>query len=175
MSSTMRSLVVLAALLPGLSGCGLITFDVAREIPEQRVQGNLVSMLLEGFVDNPIPMNIDLEQETAARDAGPACGARLTSLTFDITASAQGPGDEDDFDFVDRVVLFVEADGLSRRELARLDPVPQNATSLSLDPSDLDLLPYIERGATIVSEVSGTPPADDVTFKGAYVVEVEAL
>ncbi len=171
----MRRHLFLLLATPLLNGCGLITFDVDRELPEQRIEGNLVTMLLDGWLENPIPMNIDLEQETAARDAGPACGARLTSLTFDITPTAEGVGDDDDFDFVDRVALFVDADGLPRRQLAVLDPVPQNASRIALQPSDLDLLPYVERGATITAEVSGSPPPDDVTFDGAYVVEVEAL
>ena len=51
-----------------LSGCSLISFEVERDIPEQRVRGNLVSMLLDGVLENPIPMDIDLEQETAAQD-----------------------------------------------------------------------------------------------------------
>ncbi len=42
-------------------------------------------------------------------------------------------------------------------------------------PTDLDLLPYVEEGAVITSSASGSPPPDDVTFDGHYVVEVEAL
>lgn len=177
----MRCFTLLFALLaaPLLSGCGVIHFDVERDIPEQEVQGNLATMLLGGLIDNPIPMEIDLEQETAARDAGVACEARLTELTFRITGTAQGAGDEDDFDFVDRITIFVESrrssSTLPRELLAELDPVPEGATTLSVRPTDLDLLPYVEEGAAITASASGSPPPDDVTFDGHYVVEVEAL
>jgi hypothetical protein len=174
---SLSSLLPLAlALLPG---CGLISFDIERDLPEQRVNGSIVSSLLDGLIDNPIPMDIDLEQEIAARDAGAACGATLTSLTFSITPTGVGSGDQDDFDFVEAVTLHVQSSlassSLPKRTLADLDPVPRGATTLSLDPSGVDLLPYIEEGAVITSEARGSSPPDDVTFVGRYVVEVEAL
>jgi hypothetical protein len=180
MTSPWRVLpLALPVALTVLPGCGLISFDIERDLPEQRVNGSIVSMLLDGLIDNPIPMEIDLEQEIAARDAGVACGATLTSLTFSITPSSIGAADQDDFDFVEGITIHVESSrsstSLPRRTLADLDPVPRGATTLALNPSGVDLLPYIEEGAVITSAARGSSPPDDVTFDGRYVVEVEAL
>ena len=175
----MRTLFISIATC-GALGCGALDFDVERPIPEQRVPGSVVSAVLGDFFESPIPIDVDIASETAARDTGPADSIHLTVLELSITDTARPEGDEDDFGFIDRVDVFVEssrADStLPRVKVAELGTVQYGATELSLDTfEDVDLLPYVEEGARMNAEASGTAPPDDVTYDGRVVLTVEVL
>jgi hypothetical protein len=161
----------------GLSGCGIGDFDVERGISEQRVPGNALSALLETFFDMPIPMNVNLEEETAARDSGPAQSAHLTRLDFRVTASAMSTPDKDDFSFLRSVTVFIEStragSTLPRQKIAEAEDI-QASVALSFRTFDrVDVLPYTEEGARFVSEAQASAPPDDVTFDGSFTVSVE--
>lgn len=163
------------AALPACAGVG--DFDVERAIAEQRVQGSPIPGLLDGLFAVPIPMDVDIESETAARDAGLAQAARLKVLVLQITDSAEGAGDSDDFGFLDSVDVFIE----STREGSRL-PRALIAQARDIAPSprldfdvirSLDVLPYAEEGSRFTSEVEGRVPPDDVSFAGRFTLRVE--
>ncbi len=63
MSRAGRALVNLFSLSVVL-GCSIGDFDVDRRIDEQRVPGNALSGLLDSFFNVPVPMNLDLNEET---------------------------------------------------------------------------------------------------------------
>jgi hypothetical protein len=171
-------LVVLTLTGSLLSGCiNVGDFDVDRTIAEQRVRGNALAGLLDTLFAVPIPMDVDIASETAARDAGPAQSARLTELVLDITAAAEGPSDQDDFGFLDSVQVFVESTKadttLPRTRIAQaLEIAPSRRLSFEV-VSSVDVLPYAEEGSRFVSEVEGTVPPDDVAFAGSFRLRVE--
>lgn len=175
---TVASLLLVA--LPFMSGCGVLDFEIQRDIPEQRIEGNIVSQLLDGIFENPIRMNVDIQQETEARDTGPAQSAAMRSIVLRITDTAAQGNDSDDFDFLESVTLYIESskDGstLPREKLAELSTVPTDATTLDIPTfEEVDLLPYANEGAIITSEATGSAPPDDVTFDGSYVIFVDVL
>jgi hypothetical protein len=159
----------LAALLVGavgLTGCGLASFDVSQDIPPQTIPGSPVGALLPDTLFS-IPLNIDLKSTTAGHGTGPATSVKLSSITLTITSPSGGT-----FAFVDSISFTISARGAPDEEFARLQPVPAT-TTITIPPiRDVDLLDYINSGATITATVSGRAPAADTTFDGKVVVTV---
>jgi hypothetical protein len=154
-----------------LGGCSLISFDVSSEIPPQTVPGSPLGSLLPASLF-AVPVNVNIQSETAARGTGPASSATLSSLTLTITSPAGAT-----FEFLDTITIFVSASAdpnLPEKEIGRLDPVPGTA-SISIPPTGgVNLLPYINAGASITAKASGHMPAQDVTFTGVVVIRVQA-
>lgn len=176
MSRAKRGLFSLFS-LGAVLGCGIDDFDVDRDMGEQRVPGNALSGLLDTLFNAPVPMNINVQQETSARDSGPAQSAHLTRLELRITNTAMVAPDTDDFSFLQSATVYVEStkagSSLPRQKIAEARDI--KATSkLGFHTFDrVDVLPYSEEGARFVSEVNGHVPADDVTFGGGFTVTVE--
>ena len=153
-----------------VAGCGIASFDVTQELPEQTIAGspNPLAQLFPSLF--ALSLVIDLREETAAHDTGPAQSAYLSSLTLDITPHAMPSGS---FDFLDSVHVSVSAPGLPTVEIASVDPVPRGATTLSFTVvANVNLLPYINAGATITSSASGRQPMMDVRFDGVVVITI---
>jgi hypothetical protein len=168
---------LLLLLLSALPSCGIGDFDIERSIDEQSVPGNALSGLLDTFFNAPIPMNVNIREQTSARDSGPAKSAHLTRLEFQITKTAMTAPDTDDFSFLDSVTVYIEStkagSSLPRAKIAQALDVKAES-KLSFDTVEtVDVLPYSEEGARFVSEASGHAPPDDVTFNGRLTVTVE--
>jgi hypothetical protein len=177
--SRVGSGLVSLSCLGALLGCSIGDFDVDRHIDEQRVPGNALSGLLDTFLNAPVPMNVNVREETSAHDSGPASSAHLTRLEFRITKTAMAAPDTDDFSFLQSATVYVEStkagSSLARQKIAE-------ALDLDLEPSSklrfrtfdaVDVLPYSEEGARFVSEASGHAPSDDVSFDGGFTITVE--
>jgi hypothetical protein len=174
--STLLALAVGWMVLPG---CGIGDFDVDRSISEQRVPGNALSGLLETFFNMPIPMNVNIKEETSARDSGPARAAHLSRLDFRITPSAMVAPDTDDFSFLDSATVYIESTKagtrLQRKKIAEALDVKASAVLHFRTFAGVDVLPYTEEGARFVSEAEATAPPDDVSFDGGFTVTIELL
>lgn len=161
-------ILVMAAALS--VGCGAVRFDVEEPVPEQRVPGSVLGGVLSSFIASPFRLDVDLQSETEKRGTGPATSAVLKRIALQITPHASPSGN---FDFLSELHLQVEGPGLMKKEIANLAPVPMGQTTLELKlVPDVDLLPYINAGATISGQAKGTQPARDITFDGTVVVEV---
>ena len=159
------------------AGCGAIRFDISQAVPEQRVMGNVLGALLGSFLPSPFALTVNLEQETKARGTGPAQSAGLKALSFRVTNIANPPRSTDNFDFVDRIEIFIESSKsgstLTKQKIADLLMVPRGATTLNLQCyPNVDLVPYINEGSRISSTASGRTPAQDVTFDGLITIEI---
>ena len=152
------------------SSCGAVSFDVEQDLQKQTIQGNpLGGVLSSALLPNPYALNIDIKAEVAKRGTGPATKAFLKSLVFDIAAETP----DATFDFITETRLFVEGPGLQKVEIAHKVPVPKGLKKLEFDiVPEVDLLPYINAGATISATAVGTQPVRDTTFTGRVVVEV---
>jgi hypothetical protein len=167
-----------------LAGCifdtgRLGSFTLGYAIAEQTIEGSPLGGLLGGFGDVPIPLDIDLAAETAARDTGPAQHVYLQSLTLSITPTSEPAGDTDDFDFLDTIDIYAEStmsgSSLQRVRVATLDPVPEGARTITLQPEGVDLIEYVREGALLTASATGTQPSDDVSIDGSIVVRVDVL
>jgi hypothetical protein len=168
-----KALVLAVAALA--SGCGAISFDVSQSVPEQQVPGSPLGGLLPSFLPQPFPITIDIKQETAKRSTGPASSANLKQVEFEMTPHGQSSST---FDFVDEIHIFVapsssSGSSLPMVEIANLKPVPKGQTKIDLAiVPGIDLLPYINAGASISATASGHQPAQTVTYDGTVVVTV---
>lgn len=166
-----------AALLVAPLGCGALRFDISQAIAEQKIMGSVLGQLLGSFIPTPFPLTINLEQETKARGTGPAQSAGLKALSFRLTNIPNPPRSSDNFDFVDRIEIFIESaksgSALTKQKIADLLTVPRGVQTLNLQCyPNVDLVPYINEGSRISSTASGKAPAQDVTFDGLITVEV---
>lgn len=150
--------------------CGAVQFDVEQDLAPQTIQGNsLGGVLATALLANPYTLNIDIKAEVAKRGTGPATRAFLKSLVFDISTTTPN----ENFDFIDETRLYVEGPGLAKVEIARLVPVPNGVKKLEFEIVPMvDLLPYIQAGATITATAKGTQPTRDTTFLGKVVIDV---
>lgn len=153
-----------------LCGCGSVSFEVEQELQKQTIQGDpLRGVLASALLPNPYTLNIDIRAEVAKRGTGPATRAFLKSLELEIAPETP----DTNFDFIDETRLFVEGPNLAKVEIARLVPVPNGLKKLQFEIVPMvDLLPYINAGATISATATGTRPAKNTTFFGKVVVEV---
>ena len=171
----MTRLMVAVALATAVGGCGAIGFDVSQSVPEQQVPGSPLGGLLPSFLPQPFPVTINVQQETAKRSTGPARSANLKQVEFQITPHASPNGN---FDFVDEIHIFVapasgSGSALPMVEIANLKPVPKGQTTIELAiVPGIDLLPYINAGATISATANGHQPTQTVTYDGSVVVTV---
>jgi hypothetical protein len=160
----------LLLLLPLLTACGAVHFDVDSDLDATTVNGSPLGGVLPSFLPNPVKLNVDLKAEVAKRGTGPAKAAFLKALTLSITPHDAPQGN---FDFIDSVHLFVEASGVTKAEVAKLDPVPRSQTKLTFDLIDgVDLLPYINAGAEITATAMGSAPSMTTTFDGHVTIDV---
>ncbi|HEY2744852.1 MAG TPA: hypothetical protein VGL86_09530 [Polyangia bacterium] len=171
-----KALALAAAVAAGAltSGCGAISFDVSQAVPEQQVPGSPLGGLLPSFLPQPFAITIDVQQETAKRSTGPASSANLKSVSFAITPHDAPSGN---FDFVDEIHIFVapssSGSSLPMVEIANLAPVPKGQTTIDLTiVPKIDLLPYINAGASISASASGHSPPQTVTYDGTVVVTI---
>jgi len=156
-----------------VAGCGTIAFDVSQSVPEETVQGSPLGGLLPSFLPQPFPFTIDVKSETQKRDTGPARSASLKSIQFQATPHGSASGT---FDFVDEIHIRVSAPAgpsMPTLEIARTQPVPKGLTTLELDVvPGIDLLPYINAGATLSATATGRQPAKTFTYDGVVIVTV---
>ena len=150
-----------------LFACGVIGFDVEEPIPEQVVEGSPIGALLPVSLFE-FPLQIDIESKTRAMDTGPAHSAQLKAITLTVLVPAG-----ETFEFLDSLRIFVAADGLERREVAKLEEVPPSGSiSLQIVPG-VDLLPYVEKGATLSATATGHMPRQTIRFAGKVVVTIK--
>jgi hypothetical protein len=171
----MTRLFVAFVLAAAIGGCGAIGFDVSQPVPEQQVPGSPIGGLLPSFLPQPFPVTINVQQETAKRSTGPATSANLKQVQFQITPHASPSGN---FDFVDEIHIFVapssgSGSALPMVEIATGKPVPKGQTTIDLSiVPGIDLLPYINAGASISATANGHQPAQTITYDGSVVVTV---
>ncbi len=166
-----------------LVACGelLLRFKVEEEIDPQTIDGQLTPCALLNAVGVPFSVQITAEEDFPEQDTDVEHikTAKIRSLTLSITAASAEP----DWDFLDTLELYAEADGLESKLLASIGegtdsgkPIPANATTLDMDSAGLNLAPYIKAngGFTITSEATGCAPQQDATFDGELVLDITA-
>ncbi len=175
--------IVLAFVLTGCSTCtGVGDFTVTRETGESIVAGSTSPLndLLPVKVIPDLDLDFDLEAELARQDAKGAKEVHLNGLVLQITDTRRPDGDEDDFDFLDRIEFRVaSADPGSDLEevvIANLESIPEGVDELELETdSEIDLKPYAEEGIVLTTSGAGSVPPDDVSVRGIVTIEVETL
>jgi hypothetical protein len=161
------------------SGCGL-GFNIDRDLPEQTVPGSPLGGLLGGLFELPIAIEVNLEEETAARNTGPAKRVTLTSLKLHVTETAETEPGSDDLSFIDSVDVYISSSlpesNLEPQLIATLGKVQRGEREVAFDTfTEVNLKAYVEEGARLNTTAQGTAPPDEVTFAGAIRLRVEVF
>lgn len=160
---------------------GDITFtEESQEAIVMGSGGGLLDMLPTNNLLPPLRLEIDLQEELDSQNAGPAKAVYLDALSLTITPTAMPEGDTDNFDFIDKVDVFVEStksgSTLSKKQVAVLENVPENQSTVDFTViEDVDLKPYIEEGVRLTTSGSGEVPPDDTSFKAIVTIRAELL
>jgi hypothetical protein len=188
-SASARTGIVATLLALAAAGCGgggggtgevveeTLTFEVERNIAEERIPGSEAGGPLEGLAG--ARGDLDVRVEIEERSISEISEIRFRGMTLHITPTAVEAGDSDDFDFVDSVEVFVEGpegSALPRLQIASRQGVPDGMTELEVPPvGQPDLLPYVDAGGFLTLHATGMLPPDDVTFDGTFVLAIEAI
>lgn len=168
-----RHTLVLVPLLAAAGCAGFLMFRVTESIEEQRVSASQIGPVLT------MPITLDLEAETAARDTGPARHVYLETLTLSVTTTAEPPGDVDDLAFLQGAEIFIESSNpqsnLPRQRVAALAPIAEGDRTATFVADDVDIIEYAREGARLTATAEGTLPPDDVTFDGQYTLVLDAI
>lgn len=176
-------LIAIALLFTGCQNCtGVGSFTVTRDTEEVIVEGSNSPLndLLPANVIPALELDFDLQGELEQQDAKGAQAVYLNGLVLRITETSLAEGDEDDFDFLERVEFFVESadrsSDLERVSIAILDPVPDGLTELDLETDDsINLKPYAQEGIVLTSSGRGEVPPDDVSIAAEVTIEIDTL
>jgi hypothetical protein len=165
--------VVVAALVLTLGCSDLVSFSFTETSQNITVEGSALGQLP---VDNPfgeaIKLDIDLEQELEAQDATGAKSVHLEGLVLQITSDSDG----ENFNFLEELELFANADGLERKSVAFIDDVPRDTGRISLQTdSGIDLKPYVEEGMRLEAEARASSPDEDTVFQAIATIRVYLL
>ena len=171
----MRALL-LASCLSLTAACGITDFHVDQRVPEQRIDGSPVPAALQLLF--PVPLDVTISAKIKEQEPGPIDGVYLSSLHLDITTTDEPAGDQDDWAFLTRVDLYItstrEGSTLPRIKVASAS-APGPVRRLDFTPEGANLVRYVDEGARLTAEATGTAPADDVSFDGLADFRVEPL
>lgn len=153
-----------------LSGCPEGGFATEFVVPEQVIDGAPRTARLREPLDGPVTFAVDINAEAARLDAT-VRSARLQGFTLAITDTACPEKDADDFDFVDRIQIYIQStragSTLPRVLVADLQDVARGTETLSLNiDGGVELLHYIREGAVLTASMRGRRPPDDVSVVG---------
>ena len=117
--------------------------------------------------------NIDVSREQEFRNQGytrdQIDSAWLESFSLTVDSPAGG-----NFDWLDRISFYAAAEGEAEVEIARLDPVPVNSTTLELETLDVDLTPYVTaESMTVRTVASGRRPSEETTVRARLRIAVD--
>jgi hypothetical protein len=95
---------------------------------------------------------------------------KLKSMTLKIEAPPGG-----NFDFIQSVAFFAQADGIDKVQIASMDTIPKGQKELDLVVNaSAELKPYVVAPSMqIVSQVQGSKPDMDTTVSAGVVLDVD--
>jgi hypothetical protein len=164
--------VALAALALGTcSSLDNIEVPITAEatIPRRSVLDELLGNLaFAGFDGFDISQSQQFENQGYSKDQVDSVHMLEMTLTIRSPAGAN-------FDFLDAIRFYAEADGLPRVLVAELDPVPDGASALSLVvSSSVELQPYVIAPAmTLTTEADGVRPAEETMVEAEAIFDVD--
>jgi hypothetical protein len=161
-----------AIALAGLCTCaGIDNFDVDVEgqasIPKATVVENLLSAVnFPGF--DSIDLSQEFKNQGVTKDD--VDNVHIKSMTFTIDSPSDG-----NFDFLDSLTFFAEAEGLDKVQVASLASVPKGKRTLELEiDEDVDLQPYVVAPSMrMSSHIEGKRPDEDTTVTATVTLDVD--
>jgi hypothetical protein len=156
----------------GFNSCQKIrdlkTFDIdystSFEIPSSSIFG--------GLVQTP-PQQIETNTSSSLEDQGTKTKWVKTIYLNNMKGTITNPSNED-FNFLDRIEVYVNADGVDEVLMAYNYNVPEDVNTISLTPTDCDLKAFLLKDAIQIRTVATASNSRAVTVKADLSFEVEA-
>jgi hypothetical protein len=169
--SATRHTIALASLV-GLTMCAnLDNIDVSvggkASIPKSTLIDKLLGSVAFGGFDS-VDFTTELKNQGVTKNDVDA--VHLKTMTLAVESPDTG-----NFDFIQSVHFFAQADGLDKVEIASMDSIPKGKRQLDLIVNaNADLKPYVVAPSMrILSEVQGARPAEDTTVAASVVLDVD--
>ncbi len=149
-------------------------------IAEQRIVGSGGGALTT-LLQTPVTIDLNVKQQAIDRKAnGPVTSVTLVGMVFETTVGGTTAGSMVPFDFIQSVQVYIESvrtnSSLARQRIAVLPTPPGRIIGFGLSPdTSVNLLPFFDEGARLVTTATGTLPTKDVTFTGNFTVKVKTL
>jgi hypothetical protein len=173
----MRALLSGLLMMTAVACASALDFDVSQAVPEQIVSGSPLPAVLSGLF--AFPLQVDIQSQIAAHKTGPISEITLSGLVLDITATKQPAGDTDDWSFLTHADLFVAStkDGttLAKVKVATVDAPGKVQQLIFVPVAGVNLLPYVNEGAQLTAETTGSLPPDDTSFAGTATFRIRPL
>lgn len=135
-------------------------------------EGTVIDELLGDFAFLGFD-GFDISQSQEFRNQGYSRDQIDSVRVAGFTLAIVDPADAN-FDFLDSIRFFVEAEGLPRIEIAVLDPVPVGVAAVELELADAELADYATaESMTITSEASGRRPPAETTIEADVTLDVD--
>lgn len=169
------SILSVAALCTMNSGCKLLdelrTFDINYDVDFTIPSSTIINLPID-IPTPPTTTNSEQRFEDEGVESEWIDSIRLTGLTVTIN-SPQG----EDFEFLEDISLFMNADGQQEVLIAEKVPVPSGSGSqIELDVTGVDLYPYISQNSFSLRTQVTTDQAmtQSVDCTARLVIEVKA-
>lgn len=164
--------VVVAAAMLLVSTCSSADNVVVEEssqavIPARTIVDEFVGTLGLGFE------NFDIDQSDEFQNGGYSKdqidSVRVLSIRLEVLSPDGG-----NFDFLDSISFYAEAEGLPRIQIASLAAIPEGERVLEMNIDDAQLVEYVvSPSVTISTDATGTKPAEQTTIKGDIIFDVD--
>jgi hypothetical protein len=163
--------LVLMLLLGTCSSLDNVEVSVMAEsrIPRRSVLDELIGNLsFAGFDGFDLSQSQQFENQGYSKDQ--IDSVHMLELNLRITDPADA-----NFDFIDSIRFYAEAEGLPRVLVAELADVPDGVTTLALDvKSSVELRPYVVAPAmTLTTEATGVRPPEETTVEAEAIFDVD--
>ena len=150
-----------------------ITEEASTTVSRASVLESLAEVLL-GDLGFGNFLNIDLVQNETLANQGverhQIDSVKIDSLILEITEPASGQ----DFEFLEEIEFFVQADGLESRRIASGGPFASGLERVGLNVDDVELAPYVTADSMdITTRVTGRRPQRETTIKGTMELGVD--
>ena len=101
----------------------------------------------------------------------------MTKLVLKITNTAKSDAnDVDNFNFLKSIKVYAEpvtGDSDKKVLIGELDPVPENATTITIPSSGNNIIDFLNgEEFKVTTDVDGRVPCDDVSFDGTIYFEI---
>lgn len=165
-------ILALAVLLLGTcSSLDNVEVPVTAEsrIPRRSVLDELVGNLaFTGFDGFDLSQSQQFENQGYSKDQ--VDSVHMLELNLRIVEPANA-----NFDFLDSIQFYAEAEGLPRVLVAELAVVPDGVTQLALDvEASVELQPYvIAPSMTLTTEATGVRPVEETTVEAEAIFDVD--
>jgi hypothetical protein len=165
-------LLFAATTLIGFNSCQKIrdlkTFDIdfstSFDIPSSNIFG--------GLVQTP-PQRIETNSSSSFEDQGTKAKWVKTVYLKNMKGTITNP-DNEDFNFLERIEVYIDAEGVDEVLMAFNYNVPEDVNSISLTPTNCDLKAFLLKDAIQIRTVSTASNSRAVTVKADLTFEVEA-